>query len=371
MAYFEIDGWKAKEDEGVDVLPGGATQLIFEGCTVPEHHAYCYDDRVHAIPITSLDTYIRECVRITPCTSHTIWYRGQLSRWSITASIFRDTQLLESEHELIETILTNYPEEFQSCHSFFSKLVKLKHYSCPSRLLDVTGNSLIALFFALQGMNERDCPFGVVYTCFSKRDQEYFESHQNVAKLVAISKTDNSKCYVCPVYTANDQSRKPTECRERPSQDKEKGCQLLRSLVFNAQALNEEFETDDDLTLDSFKGCVFVKPPMNNQRIIQQQGAFLIVGRNAENPSLQCDDVKRYFYVPSDYSPLQSNGTKSAIDETMYRKQYVFVIPYTAKETLLRGLDELGINDAFVFPEIERRINYYKKKLGSNHEIIV
>jgi len=370
MAYFEIDGWKAKEDEGVDLLPDGATQLTFEGCTVPEHHAYCYDDRVHAICITSLDEYIRECVGITPSTSHTIWYRGQLSRWSISASIFRDTQLLENEHELIETIVTKYPEDFENCHSFFSKLVKLKHYSCPSRLLDVTGNPMVALFFALQEIDGNN-PFGVVYTCFSERGQECFESNQNVAKLVAISKTDNSKCYVCPVYTANDRSRKPTECIERPSKDKDEGCQLLRSLVFNAHALNEEFETNDDLTLDSFKGCIFVKPPMNNQRIIQQQGAFLIVGRNADNPSLQCDDVKRYFCVPSDYSPPPSNGTKSAIDETMHGKQYVFVIPYTAKETLLWGLDELGINDAFVFPEIERRINYYKKKLGSSHEIIV
>ena len=53
MAYFEIDGWwKAKEDEGVGLLPDGATQLTFEGCTVPEHHAYWYEDRVHAIGIT-------------------------------------------------------------------------------------------------------------------------------------------------------------------------------------------------------------------------------------------------------------------------------------------------------------------------------
>jgi hypothetical protein len=75
--------------------------------------------------------------------------------------------------------------------------------------------------------------------------------------------------------------------------------------------------------------------------------------------------VQAYFQVPTDYAPTAPSG---AIVQSMYGRQYTFVVPYSAKEALLRGLDDLGINDAFVFPEIERRINYYKEKLGSNHD---
>jgi len=264
--------------------------------------------------------------------------------------------------------LANYPEDFESCHSFFSKLVKLKHYSCPSRLLDVTGNPLVALFFALQEVDSTN-PFGVVYTCFSKKTKEYFERNPLVATYTAISRTGNDKCHECRVCKDNGNRRVPDLCDLQPGLEPEVGCRLLRSLVFNALALNAEFEPKDSLTLDDFNGCIFVNPPMNNQRIVQQRGAFLIIGRNAKHPSYQSDkSVQAYFQVPRDYTPTVAT---SAIDESMYGRQYTFVVPYTAKEALLRGLDELGINDAFVFPEIERRINYYKEKIGSSHDATV
>lgn len=364
MQYFEIDGWK-ESAQPLSRLPEGAQPISFGLEYEVESTAFYRSDKVNAIPITSLDQYIRACNAITPCISHNIWYRGQLSTWNITASIFRSPVLVEREDSLIETILTNYPEDFESCHSFFSKLVKLKHYSCPSRLLDVTGNPLVALFFALQEV-DRANPFGVVYTCFSKRTKEYFERNPLVATYTAISRTNNNKCHECQVYRDHGSQRVPSLCHLQPELNPEVGCRLLRSLVFNALALNDEFEPKDSLTLDDFNGCIFVNPPMNNQRIVQQRGAFLIIGRNAEHPLMQSDQsVQAYFQVPTDYAPTAPSG---AIVQSMYGRQYTFVVPYSAKEALLRGLDDLGINDAFVFPEIERRINYYKEKLGSNHD---
>lgn len=83
-----------------------------------------------------------------------VFYRGlEDATWKDVPSLFRNPNHLKKEKESVEEVIRNYPDEFSSAHTI-DILCQLQHYSCPTRMLDVTSNFFIALFFACGGWNQ-------------------------------------------------------------------------------------------------------------------------------------------------------------------------------------------------------------------------
>ena len=96
---------------------------------------------------TSEVTGIRERM-LQDGESETLFFRGQCnSVWDIRPSIFRES-LVSVESRIIKTAKSRVPSEFRECTSPFEELTKLQHYGLPTRLLDLTRNPLVALYFA-------------------------------------------------------------------------------------------------------------------------------------------------------------------------------------------------------------------------------
>lgn len=73
------------------------------------------------------------------------FYRGHYSSdYELIPSVFRGTNW-EKESYFYHEIAVRSPEHFQG-KSHLDKLVTMQHYDCPTRLLDITSNPLVAFF---------------------------------------------------------------------------------------------------------------------------------------------------------------------------------------------------------------------------------
>ena len=86
--------------------------------------------------------------------------------------------------------------------------------------------------------------------------------------------------------------------------------------------------------------CLFVQPEKKNNRIIKQDGAFIICGILQPNKT---NTLNQYRF---------SN----------YSKKQIFIIKKSAKPKILEILDKLSINESHLFPEIADVTNYIKSK---------
>lgn len=80
-------------------------------------------------------------------------FRGEshdFGKTSCTPSLFREHNYLEVEDKIIEETMEKYPQNFDDVVSNTDVLLTLQHYGVPTRLLDVTTNFLVALFFSCQ-----------------------------------------------------------------------------------------------------------------------------------------------------------------------------------------------------------------------------
>ena len=243
------------------------------------------------------------------------FYRGQADEksWRVNPSVFRENQL-GSEHMLISEAIRRSPGELANGLTKFERLTKLQHYELPTRLLDVTENPLIALYFACSQENEVD---GAVFAACT---YPIYADSLEVQILSHIAHIDTNGMTLKMLWESL----------------KKDGLDIPGA----------ENVPDIDTYINIIKHNYFVKSNLDNLRIKQQSGAFLLSG---------CVNA-----MPQDSI---WDSTLEKTDKCLAAEfDHKIIIPAEMKEELLAEMDMYNINEGSVYPELDHQMRYIRQK---------
>lgn len=293
----------------------------------------------YGIEITSVSSFIDEVNKIKDDlygSNEELFFRGQKTDfWDVIPSIFRGN-FLSVEHTLMQFPLLKAPYEFISINNDFEIMTKYQHYGMCTRLLDLTTNPLVAIYFACEEYgdvcykeieNEEDTKIqeanGVIF--FNKK-YSVSTNEINIKVISSLSQIDLSND-----NTLESILRKLTE-RQAISKELEER--------WKSKEHYEEF-------INIIQNNYIVIPPYNNERLSRQCGMFLLAG------------CFNFVYTESISESSIEKGYKDLRDE--FDRKF-FYISGEKKKEILEELDTYNINEATLFPELEHQLSYIKNK---------
>ncbi len=294
-------------------------------------------EKENGIEVESLEEYFRIIAQLNndkKSTSSRLFFRGQeVDYWSIEPSIYRGN-MLSVESTLMLESLRNNPHEFIDLSGGLDVFQKYQHYGMCTRLLDVTDNPLVALYYA----------------CVT-HGREWYINDNNVPK----SKEPDGIIFFreeqAPLQPYDDKVKIIIELAKYNLSEDNSLIGVLNYLQKNNVIDGENYKywkTEEGI--DSFISIIqetyLVLPVLNNERLKRQSGAFLLPGKF----NVRIDNKKEVRAVIE-----KAVGTlRDEFEET-----FIYVSGDNKKK-ILEELDSCGINEAKLFPELEYQLKHIK-----------
>ena len=131
------------------------------------------------------------------------FYRGHANEcWELTPSILRTLHSPWVEHLLFRDMVAHEPQSFSECRSALDHLVQMQHYGLPTRLLDVTMNPLVALYFACEEATPHPADGAVYHLAVPEKKVKHYDS-DTVSVLANLAKCTSEDLFIC-VYPFRD-----------------------------------------------------------------------------------------------------------------------------------------------------------------------
>ena len=318
-----------------------------------------------------------------PKKGHTRFFRGHGDAdWQMLPGIYRAKHLIENEDKIIKDALTYCPDDFAPSDTLFEKLVKLQHYGYSTRLLDLTTNALVALYFAAWNEQHHN-KYGELMILDIPDEQIKYGDSDTVSILAAISLQPKPfdlrelKSKVAEEAKIETEIRgldeinkilvqeiaKKLLCKQNNEVEKlfHNSSKGSRNLVNYHDVFLSLFNKSEDIismlhiihtdkpsfrpviNSDDLQRVLCVRAKLNNQRISRQQGCFLLFGIK--------DNKTEAAAIPTEWHPSALKNQK-------------ILVKADSKSTIRQELESFGISKRTLFPELEAQateiMDYYK-----------
>lgn len=323
-------------------------------------------------------------------------FRGTAdSGYDLRPSLFRLSGYNQrTEGDLVNGFAALRPEAFENCGNHFELLAKMQHYGLPTRLLDFSLNPLVALYFSCEDQAETDGRVVCHNTNMSLDDSEVVEAVCGMYQFHMIDENEpaeeylrNSSLsivgYLNRVYLGTPLTLRPKYWNQR---------------IRNQSAV---FMVFPNLLVDHLSGaaiqiyngwpydhCTGVKPDEETRRRVQRiieaekpqnifrnappcvmtsqewsaikkcyettvEGAPVRLALFDENTCV--DNLYDRFHFVCDYCKVEKDALKDRF--------FSMIIDAGSKKRILHELESIGIDIAFIYPELE----YTARKLAQKY----
>lgn len=272
-----------------------------------------------------LAEYLEAVNELRETQNRTTFYRGHGSlNYKSIPKVFRDIGWEQSEHSLIRDLVQLHPEEFAGDRTTLEKLVRAQHFGLATRLLDVTLNPLVALYFCCRESLDSD---GRVlhYAVDQSRIKSFDSDTVSVIANTALLNSDEKDSIRELVHDHFNTKSSMPAIRFNKKQPIPK----LHHFI-----CEEKPYFIPKIKPSTFRQYIAVLPKRNNKRMIAQSGAFIVFPQNLEL--------------------TESRSPRISIQEV--------VIPADSKRLLIGQLDRININLSALFPEMSMTSEYLLEK---------